>query len=228
MRPKNLKSPFTWATRRPVIHDRILYVPEYYAHHQDYVFPGWESSEVFGRQAAVEVEYCSGNGAWIVEKALAHPERNWVAVEMQFERVRKIWSKIHNFNLKNLFIVCGEGLTFTRYYVPKGSFHSVYVNFPDPWPKPKHAKNRLLQEPFFTEVSNASVPGAIATIVTDHLDYTHQITELMLAHPLWEPCFPSPHYITDYEGYGTSYFEALWKERGLPIQYMQFQKKRLS
>src|SRR5579863_3755958 len=140
MRPKHLKSPFPWEGRRPMIHDRILYVPEYYDHHGDYQFPGWLSAEVFGREAPIEVEYCSGNGAWIVEKALKDPSRNWVAVEMQFERVRKIWSKIHNLNLKNLLVVCGEALTFTRYYVPKGSFAAAYVNFPDPWPKAKHAK----------------------------------------------------------------------------------------
>src|ERR1700723_523011 len=107
MRPKNLKCPFTWKTRRPMIHDRVLYVPEYYDKHSEFVFPGWENPEVFERAAPIEAEYCAGNGAWIVEKATRHPERNWVAVEIQFDRVRKIWSKVQNLGLKNLFIVCG-------------------------------------------------------------------------------------------------------------------------
>ncbi len=201
--------------------DHILYVPEYYDRHQDYVFPGWASPAVFGREAPVEVEYCTGNGAWIVEKALAHPDRNWVAVEIQFDRVRKIWSKIHNLNIKNLFIVCGEGLTFTKYYVPADSFSAVYVNFPDPWPKEKHAKNRLLQEPFLTEVSRASKEGAPAMMVTDHADYMRQIVDGMLAHPCWEPSYPHPHYIPHLEGYGTSYFDALWREQGIDIHYIQ-------
>lgn len=205
-----------------MIHDWVLYVPEYYDRHQDYVFPGWASPEVFGRDAPVEVEYCSGNGAWIVERALQHPDRNWVAVEVQFERARKIWSKIHNFNLKNLLVVCGEGLTFTRYYIPKGSVTAVYVNFPDPWPKERHAKNRILQEPFFTEISAAMIPGGVATFVTDHADYTCQITESLLASPHWKARFPHPHYVTDYEGYGTSYFDALWRDQGISVHYMQY------
>lgn len=208
-----------------MIHDHILYVPEYYEGHQDYAFPGWSSPLVFGRDAPTEVEYCTGNGAWIVEKAIAHPDRNWVAVEIQFDRVRKIWSKIHNFKLKNLFVVCGEALTFTRYYVPNNSFAAVYVNFPDPWPKEKHSKKRLLKEPFFTEISRACTPEAIATFVTDHTDYSEQITQAMLSHPLWEPCFPDPYYVTDYEGYGTSYFDALWREQGLPVRYMKYFNK---
>jgi tRNA (guanine-N7-)-methyltransferase len=208
-----------------MIHDHVLYVPEYYDRHQEYFFPSWASLEVFGREAPVEVEYCTGNGAWIVGKALAHPERNWVAVELQFERVRKIWSKIHNFNLKNLFIVCGEGLTFTRYYAPPQGFAAAYVNFPDPWPKEKHAKNRLLKEPFLTEMARACSPGALATIVTDHAEYTDRITQAMLANSLWAPCFPSPYYVTDYEGYGTSYFDALWRNQGISVRYMQYLNK---
>ncbi len=226
MRPKNLKCPFTWKTRHPVIQDHILYVPEYYNLHHEYEFPGWSHPSVFEREAPVEVEYCSGNGAWIVEKAMAHPDRNFVAVEIQFERVRKIWSKIHNFNLKNLFIVCGEALTYTRYYVPTNSFSNVYVNFPDPWPKEKHAKNRLLKEPFFEEIARASTSNAIATIVTDHADYMHQITDGMLASPSWKPRFPAPYYVTDYKDYGTSYFDSLWRERGITIHYMQFLNSR--
>jgi tRNA (guanine-N7-)-methyltransferase len=222
MNPKKLKSPFTWETRQPATHDHILYVPEYYTKHQDYCFPGWDSPEIFGKKAPVAVEYCAGNGAWIVDRALKYPEYHWVAVEIQFKRVRKIWSKIHNFNLSNLFIVCGEGLTFSRYYVPDNSFDAIYVNFPDPWPKEKHAKKRLLQEPFLSELARTSKKDAIVTIVTDHVGYASQITKNMLSHPAWAPCFPEPHFVHEMDGYGTSYFDALWKEQGIPIHYIQY------
>jgi tRNA (guanine-N7-)-methyltransferase len=227
MRPKDLKSPFTWETRQPAICDRILYVPKYYNRHHEYCFPKWESPEVFGRVAPIEVEYCSGNGAWIVEKAIAHPERNWVAVEIQFDRARKIWSKVKNFNLPNLLVVCGEAETFTKFYVPRKSFAAIYVNFPDPWPKDKHAKKRLLKEPFLTEMARASSLGAVATIATDHAGYTEQVVEGLLNNPSWEPCFEAPHFVRNLEGYGTSYFDALWQSRGLPVHYVQFRNRGL-
>lgn len=226
MKPKNLKSPLTWEERRPLIKDRILFVPQYYDRHDEWSFPGWDHPEIFGRKASIEVEYCSGNGLWVIEKARAYPERNWIAVERQFDRVRKIWSKMHNFGLSNLFIVCGEALTFTRFYVPDCSFDAIYINFPDPWPKQKHAKNRLLQEPFITQMSRASVSGAIATIVTDHFEYTTQINKAMLTNPFWHARFPEPYFVTEWEDYGTSYFEALWREQGLKIHYMQYLKEQ--
>src|SRR5262249_40586472 len=154
-----------------------------------------------------EIEYCSGNGAWIIEKAIQHPERNWVAVDHQFERVRKIWSKKKNFSLSNLFIVCGDALTFSKFYVPDRSFEAIYINFPDPWPKEKHASRRLLQEPFISEMARTAIPGAPLTIVTDHAEYTDQINHTMQANPSWKARFPSPHYVTEWENYGTSYFD---------------------
>jgi tRNA (guanine-N7-)-methyltransferase len=226
MKPKDLKNPLTWKERRPLIHDRVLYVPEYYDRHHEWTFPGWDSPDVFGRVAPIEVEYCAGNGAWILEKAIAHPERNWVAVELQFERVRKIWSKLHNFQLTNLFIVCGEALTFTKFYVPDRSFSAAYINFPDPWPKERHAKNRLVRESFVKEMARACVHGAAATIVSDHFDYTSQASQAMLANTSWSPRFPDPYYVTEWENYGTSYFDSLWKEQGLTVRYLQFTKEK--
>lgn len=225
MKPKNLKSPLTWEERRPIVHDRVLYVPEYYDRHHEWTFPGWESPDIFGRSAPIEVEFCAGNGLWILEKATAHPERNWVAVEYQFDRVRKIWSKIQNYSLKNLLVVCGEALTFTRFYAPPNSFDAAYVNFPDPWPKDRHARRRLLQEPFFTEMARTCKPNAPLTIVTDHPTYTNQITKTALEHPAWTSSFALPYYVTEWDNYGTSYFDALWREQGLKIHYMQYTRK---
>jgi tRNA (guanine-N7-)-methyltransferase len=224
MRPKNLQHPFSWEERRPLIRDRVLFVPQYYSSHQQWTFPGWESPEVFGREAPIAVEYCTGNGTWIVEKARAHPERHWIAVEKKFDRVRKIWSKMHNFSLSNLFIVCGEALVFTQCYAADCSFDAIYINFPDPWPKQKHAKNRLLQGAFLTEMARVCAAGAAVTIVTDHLVYATEIHLAMSESSLWESRFLQPFYTTQWENYGTSYFDSLWRGQGLPIHYMQYFK----
>lgn len=222
MKPKHLKFPFAWEERKPTITDGVLFVPDYYQLHDQWQFPAWEDVQVFGRKAPIHIEYCTGNGAWIIEKALQHPELNWVAVEWRFERVRKIWSKMRNCKLSNLFIVCGEAQVFTKYYVPNASFDGVYVNFPDPWPKEKHAKNRLFQQPFIAEMARTCAPGAKATVATDHVEFRDQICTEMNAHPDWSSVFPAPFYVSEWENYGASYFDQLWREKGLAINYMQF------
>jgi len=218
MKPKGLKFPYQWEERRPELIDKVLFVPDYYDRHREWSFPGWKA--IFGNDHPVLIEYCAGNGTWIAEKARSSPYNNWVAVEWRFERVRKIWSKMKNYNLSNLMIVCGEAQTFTREYLPSQSVFQAYVNFPDPWPKDKHAKNRLFQEPFVSELVRV-VHGNI-TVVTDDSTYADQITAEMLKS--WRSSFPNPYYITDWPDYGTSYFDTLWRDKGKMIRYFQFEQ----
>ncbi len=224
MKPKDLKHPFSWKERQPAIENCVLFVPDYYERHEEFVFPTWSDSALFGNDNPVHIEYCSGNGTWIAEKAKKHPEINWVAVEKKFERVRKIWSKIQNLQLSNLFVVCGEAVTFSSYYVKENSVNQIYVNFPDPWPKEKHAKHRLLQPAFTKELGRIIAPNGEALLVTDDKTYCSQMIEEMLKSPLFKPCYPKPHYAEEYPDYGTSFFDSLWRKLGRKIHYIKFKK----
>jgi tRNA (guanine-N7-)-methyltransferase len=219
MKPKHLKFPYRWAERRPLLSDQVLFVPDHYQEHQAWPFPGWEA--IFGNAHPVVIEYCAGNGAWIIEKAKQSPECNWVAVEWRFDRVQKIWSKIKNLGLTNLLVVCGEALTFTREYLPEQSVHQAYINFPDPWPKHKHAKNRLFQSPFIAQLGRVVAGSVIA--VTDDPPYADQICTEMLKNPVWKAKFVEPHYVTEWPDYGASFFDTLWREKGKTIRYFQFE-----
>ena len=218
MRPKNLKFPYRWDDRKPLLQDRVLFVPDYYDRHHEFTFPGWEA--IFGNTKPVVIEYCTGNGTWIAEKAKDR-SKNWVAVEWDFERVQKIWSKMKNYGLDNLFIVSGEAVTFAREYLPPKSVSEVYVNFPDPWPKEKHAKNRLFQRSFIEELDRTLMPTGTVTVVTDDPTYSEQIVREMGAQGGWE----DPVRTTEWEGYGSSYFDTLWREKGKTIRYFQFRKR---
>ncbi len=216
-----LKWPFTWEERRPHLTDRVLFVPDYYSKHE-MSFSNWDDPLVFGRKAPVHVEYCSGNGAWIVNKALTFPDCNWVAVERKLDRVNKIWAKMHAHGIRNLFIVCGEALTFTTHYVPVETIHTAYINFPDPWPKLRHAKNRLIQESFMTTLASKMRPFGELTFVTDDIAYRDLVLSVV-AQP-WTSCFQDPSYRTELEGYGGSYFDTLWRSLGKEIYYLQFRR----
>lgn len=224
MTPKGLKTPFCWEERRPMIEDSVFYVPNYYFLYDKFLFPGWDSPEVFGNDHPVFVEFCSGNGDWIIAKALENPKRNWVAVEKRFDRVRKIWSKAKNLKVNNLFIVCGEGLTFTKHYIVDQSVDAVFVNFPDPWPKDKHAKHRIIQEPFVQQAHRILKMEGTLTLVTDDADYSEQMIEKVLQHPGFRASFPKPYYSREMEGYGNSWFEKFWRQMGREIRFMEYKR----
>ncbi len=224
MKPKDLKFPFSWEERQPITEDGVFFIPWHYAEHTQWKSSGWDIFSLFEKKGPLKVEYCAGNGAWILQKALQHPECLWVAVERRFDRVRKIWAKKKNFNLHNLIIVCGEAEDFTSHYLDEGSVNTVYVNFPDPWPKARHAKNRLIQPSFVSQVFRVMEKGGEAIFATDDEDYAKQMIAVMRESGEWENHFPDPFFVTEWPGYGDSYFDALWRKKGRLIRYIQFDK----
>lgn len=224
MNPKKLTFPFTWEERHPVLKDQVLFIPKHYDRHKEWAFPRWDDPLLFGREAPVHVEYCSGNGTWVVEKAGQHLESNWVAVEKRFDRVSKIVARRERASLKNLLVVCGDALTFTRDYLPPNSVEETFVNFPDPWPKDKHAKHRLFQKEFVEELFRVAAEDSMVTVVTDFFLYAQQVIGVMLEERKWASLLPDPFYKTEEKGYGASFFETLFREKGMSIYYLNFKK----
>lgn len=205
MKPKDLKYPFKFEDRRPFMGEGIFFVPDHYDSYDE-----WQGEFL---QNPVSVEYCSGNGEWIVGMAEKFPDMQWIAVEMDFERVRKIYAKKVNRGLDNLLIVSGKAQNFTKHYLPDQSVDAIYVNFPDPWPKDRHAKHRLIQGEFVDELKRIS-RGSI-TFVTDDLPYHVQMREQM--HRRF------PKFSTDpIPEYGTSFFERLWVGKGREIHFLRY------
>lgn len=222
MKPEDLKSPFKWDERRVHYEDQVLYVPDYYDRWDEFQFPGWH--ELFETVKPIRVEYCSGNGAWVASKAEMFPEANWIAIEKKFIRVRKIWSKIQNKTLSNLIAVCGEGMRVSRHFFPHEFVDEIYINFPDPWPKKRHVKHRIIQPPFIAELYRILKEGGKLNVVTDDADYSSWVIAVLQGHTGFKSEYGAPFYITEQPDYGTSWFDTLWREKGRTIRYHQFRK----
>ena len=220
MKPKDLKPVFTFENRRPLLKDGVFYLPDHFTKFSDYPLIDW--SEIFERGAPVAIEYCAGNGAWIEKKAMQEGDKNWIAVEKRFDRIQKIWSKKKNHQLNNLFAVCGEGKRFTQNYLQASFVDEVYVNFPDPWPKKKHEKHRLMKKDFLDEMARILKSKGTLTFVTDDRTYLDATLALFIEHAEFQLAFEAPGFICNLDGYGDSYFDTLWRDKGRVIHYAQF------
>ena len=219
MKSKYLYHPTSWEERRPLFHEGVFFLAKHYHDYSLFPFPKWSDPLCFGNENPVHVEFCSGNGSWIIEKATRFPELNWVAVEKRFDRVQKIWAKKEIFSLHNLLIVYGEAALFTTQYLPDRGVSEVYINFPDPWPKLRHAKHRLIQPPFVLQLERVLSDTGKVTIVTDDPDYREQVEREMT------PLFARTEAVAShFAGYGTSFFEELWRGKGKEISYLQYQR----
>lgn len=227
MKPEDLKYPCPRADQRIMVHDRIWYFPKG-ADDSSFVFSGWDHPHFFGNDRPVVVEYCSGNGAWIADKAAANPLVNWVAVERKFARVKKIWSKLKNNHLNNLFIICGEAHQTTERFFAESSLSAIYINFPDPWPKNRHAKHRLMQPSFVQELWRILKWDQSLTFVTDDTTYSQAVIDAMRQHGGFHSIYPEPFFKTEDNEYGTSYFDQLWRSKGCLIRYHRFKKEKVT
>jgi tRNA (guanine-N7-)-methyltransferase len=225
MKPKDLKIPFADKTWHLLIKNQIFYVPAAKNNETAFIFPSWE--EIFGNTHPIKMEYCSGNGDWIVEKARTNPQYNWIALEKKYERVRKIWSKGQNYDLKNLFIISGEGFEVTTHFIHKNSLSEVFINFPDPWPKRRDHKHRIIQPLFLDALASVMQDKATLHIVTDDMPFSDSIIKIVNNNPSFVNTFDAPFFKVGNEDYGSSYFRELWESQGKEIRFHQFLKKTI-
>ncbi len=214
MKPKDLKYPFSWEERHSHYEDQLLVVPGYYTSHKGHVFDKWDDWPNIG------VEYCSGNGDWVVLQAQKNPEMLWFAVELRFDRVRKIWSKAKNSALKNLIVVWGEALTFTECYVPDNQIEVAHIHFPDPWPKERHEKHRLIKPPFIQQLARALKREKSIHLVSDDRSYVQESANYFTQ----SGSFKARAEKLEVESYGNSWFEKLWREKGRSIYHLEYAK----
>jgi len=135
-------------------------------------------ASLFPRPQPLEVELGCGDASFLVEYAARHPDRNFIGVERLLGRLRKLDRKGRRAGLANLRGVQIESAYFLRYLLLPRSAAVLHVYFPDPWPKKKHHKNRLINEIFPALAQAALRPGGVVYLRTDDRDYFGQMTEV--------------------------------------------------
>src|SRR2546425_10640319 len=146
-----------------------------------------ELTKVFPKAQPVEVELGSGDGSFLVEYAALHPEHDFIGVERLLGRIRKMDRRGRALGLTNLLGVRIESSYFLEYLLPPNSATALHVYFPDPWPKRKHRRHRLINERFPVLASQALVAGGMVYFRTDDQGYFEQILAVFAACPLFRP-----------------------------------------
>jgi len=158
--------------------------------------------ELFPRAQPLEVELGSGDGSFLVEYARQHPELNLIGVERLLGRLRKLDRKSRRAGLLNLRGIRIESGYFLRYLLPAHSAQALHLYFPDPWPKRKHRRHRLVNEDFPALAEGALGPDGIVYLRTDDEDYFSQMLAVFAASPRFEAIeTPAPlaGVVTDFE-----------------------------
>jgi tRNA (guanine-N7-)-methyltransferase len=157
---------------------------------------------LFPKPQPLEVELGSGDGSFIIDWARRNPGKNFIAVERLLGRLRKVDRKGQRASLSNLRALRIEAGYFLEYLLPEESVSALHVYFPDPWPKRKHHRRRLINEHFVDLARQALIPGGIICLRTDNEDYFAQMIQVFGASPYFQLCDTPPalaELLTDFE-----------------------------
>ncbi len=135
----------------------------------------------FGRQAPVVLEIGFGMGETTAALAAAHPDTDFLGVEVHGPGVGALLARVHAQSLANVRVICHDAVEVVTHMIAPESLVGVHVFFPDPWPKKRHHKRRLLQAPFVHLIAQRLVIGGYLHVATDWEDYAHAILAVLTA-----------------------------------------------
>ena len=139
---------------------------------------------LFGRAAAKILEIGFGMGETTAAIAQQHPERDYLGVEVHTPGVGSLLARIAELGLANVRVIQHDVVEVLERMIAPAALDGVHIFFPDPWPKKRHHKRRLLQPPFVALLASKMKPGAVLHACTDWEDYAQQMLHVLSADPV--------------------------------------------
>lgn len=183
-------------------------------------------AELFGNDHPVVLEIGFGMGETTAEIAWRNPAMNFLCLEVYPAGIGALLQRIEDRRLNNIRIIEHDAVEVVRHGLPLNSLTGVHLYFPDPWPKKRHHKRRLVQAPFIAELVQRIVPGGYFHSATDWPEYAQQMLTVLSAEPELENTAegfaPRPDWRPKTK------FEARGLRLGHPVADLIFKRRRLS
>lgn len=190
--------------------EQVELVPENY-------FAPLDLASLFPHRAPIEVDLGCGDGTFLVAMAARHPERNFLGIERLAGRVRSACGKAARAKLPNVRVLVIDSTYAVEYLLPNASIEVVHLLFPDPWPKKRHQRRRIVTPAFLAAVHRAIAPGGQLRIATDQEDYYAAMRGLIAATDFREE-------VDDAADFPLTTFEKHFVAAGAPIYRLGLRK----
>jgi len=143
-------------------------------------------TRLFGNDRPVIVEIGFGNGAATWRMASAHPEQNFIGVEVHRPGIGRLLLALQREGIQNVRVACADAVQWLRERIDPQSLDGVRIFFPDPWPKKRHNKRRMIQPQFVELLASRMRAGAILHLATDWRPYAEHMLDVMRGSPAFE------------------------------------------
>jgi tRNA (guanine-N7-)-methyltransferase len=173
---------------------------------------------IFGNANPVVLEIGSGKGRFLIGTAAERPDRNFVGIEKSLHYHRVIASRVEKRKLRNVRLINHDAFLVLQKMVPDASIAEVHIYFPDPWPRPREQKRRIVRAEVLEEIRRVLRDDGHGIFVTDHQSYFEK------AAPLIESFFDAERRIPGAEDAPRTNYEAKYRAEGRPIYEVRFRK----
>jgi len=182
----------------------------------------WE--EIFGLKGPIKVEICSGKDEFLIRQSELEPQTSFVGIERSLSVSQRLLSKIERSSQSNIRVVREDAVEVLTECFRPNQVQTFYINFPDPWPKRKHFKRRLIQDDFVQLMVNRLVPNGEIQFASDHFDYV----QWALKHFQSNRSLLNIYGVNKYENSLSNYTPTLYMKKylteGRPIYFLKFKK----
>jgi tRNA (guanine-N7-)-methyltransferase len=175
--------------------------------------------QVFGRVAPLVLEIGSGMGETTAEIAKARPDANFLALEVHGPGVGSLLNRIAAAGLSNVKIIRHDALDVLEHMIPDNALAAIHLFFPDPWPKKRHHKRRMVQPEFAALAARKLAPGGVLHAATDWPDYAERMNEVFSSETLLEPA------AAGFAARPVTKFESRGRRLGHPVRDLLFRRK---
>ena len=181
-------------------------------------------AELFGNDRPLALEIGCGIGDFVVQIAARHPDRNFIAIDIFNQGCRQTCNRIERSGLDNILMLRMEARYLMYHYLAAGSLQAIYINCPDPWPKKRQRKRRLLNQDFLDLSLYCLADRGEFHFTTDFADYGEQAGRLLSRDPRFENLQSEP-YTHDLSDYPISKYMRRFLERGQPIYRCHYRRR---
>jgi tRNA (guanine-N7-)-methyltransferase len=166
-----------------------------------------------------------GRGEFLIDAATEEPQRAFVGIESSFKRTLKMARRLARLGIGNVRLVESTAQTGIPELFSERSVEFAWINFPDPWPKDRHAARRLVQPPFIRDLALRLVPGGALQLATDDAAYAAQMCEVLAGESLLENLYAPEPFRREKSGRIATAYELEWEASGRSSHYFSYRKK---
>lgn len=182
--------------------------------------PDWQVQ--FGNTNPLKLEIGFGMGNFLIEMAAKESGSNFIGIDFYHKGIRKIMTRIKNLQLENIRIVYGDIRSKISILCQDGELETVYINFPDPWPKKRHIKRRLIKPEFINQLAQKLGLEGSAYLATDSESYAYEMLDYFNAETLFQNLDDNQGFIKERIDLPKSKYEKNFINAGEKVFYLEY------